>query len=72
MQDNGNTIAIQTVEEGEQLQSAVAGYVVLGFEFALVLILLGIAIYFFSSKRKKSVESPKYRMMEDDDDDESK
>ena len=72
MQDNGNTIAIQTVEEGEQLQSAAAGYVVLGFEFALVLILLGIAIYYFSSKRKKSVESPKYRMMEDDDDDESK
>lgn len=72
MQDNGNTIAIQTVEEGEQLQSASAGYIVFGFEVALVVILLAIAIYFFSSKRKKSVESPKYRMMEDDDDDEGK
>lgn len=67
MQDNENTIAIQTVEESEQLQSSVAGYIVFGFEVALVLILLGIAIYFFSSKRKTSVESPKYRMMDDDD-----
>ena len=68
MQDNGNTIAINSVEESEQLQSAVAGYIVYVFEVLLVLILLGIAIYLFSSKRKKSVESPKYRMMEDDDD----
>ncbi len=67
MQDNENTIAIQTVEESEQLQSSAAGYIVFGFEVALVLILLGIAIYFFSSKRKTSVESPKYRMMDDDD-----
>lgn len=72
MQDNGNTIAVTTVEESEQLQSAVAGYIVYGFEILLVLILIGIAIYLFSSKRQKSVESPKYRMMEDDDDDESK
>ena len=28
MQDNGNTIAVTTVEESEQLQSAVAGYIV--------------------------------------------
>ena len=69
MQDNGNTIAMKTVEEREQLQSAAAGYIVYGFEVLLVLILLGIAIYLFSSKRQKSVESPKYRMMEDDDDD---
>lgn len=68
MQNNGNTIAVTTVEESEQLQSAAAGYIVYGFEVLLVLILLGIAIYLFSSKRHKSVESPKYRMMEDDDD----
>ena len=53
MQDNGNTIAVTTVEESEQLQSAAAGYIVYGFEVLLVLILLGIAIYLFSSKRKK-------------------
>ncbi len=71
MQDNGSTIAVNSVEESEQLQSAIAGYIVYGFE--IVLILVGIAIYLFSSKRQKSVESPKYRMMEDDDDnDESK
>lgn len=68
MQDNGNTIAINSVEESGQLQSAAAGYIVYGFEILLVLILLGIAIYLFSSKRHKSIESPKYRMMEDDDD----
>ncbi len=72
MQDNGSTIAVNSVEESEQLQSAIAGYIVYGFEILLV-ILVGIAIYLFSSKRQKSVESPKYRMMEDDDDnDESK
>ena len=53
MQDNGNTIAVNSVEESEQLQSAVAGYIVYGFEVLLVLILLGIAIYLFSSKRHK-------------------
>ena len=73
MQDNGSTIAVNSVEESEQLQSAIAGYIVYGFEILLVLILVGIAIYLFSSKRQKSVESPKSRMMEDDDDnDESK
>lgn len=73
MQDNGSTIAVNSVEESEQLQSAIAGYIVYGFEILLVLILVGIAIYLFSSKRQKSVEYPKYRMMEDDDDnDESK
>ena len=73
MQDNGSTIAVNSVEESEQLQSAIAGYIVYGFEILLVLILVGIAIYLFSSKRQKSVEFPKYRMMEDDDDnDESK
>ena len=73
MQDNGSTIAVNSVEESEQLQSAIAGYIVYGFEILLVIILVGIAIYLFSSKRQKSVESPKYRMMEDDDDnDESK
>ena len=73
MQDNGSTIAVNSVEESEQLQSAIAGYIVYGFEILLVLILVGIAINLFSSKRQKSVESPKYRMMEDDDDnDESK
>lgn len=68
MQDNGNTIAVNSVEESQQLQSAAAGYIVYGFEVLLVLILIGIAVYLFSSKRKKSIESPKYRMMEDDDD----
>lgn len=73
MQNNGNTIATEIVaQESEQLQSAAAGYIVLGFEFLLVLILIGLAIYFFSSKRKTSVESPKYTMMEDDDDDDGK
>ncbi len=72
MQDNGSTIAAQVAQEGGQMQSAVAGYIVLGFEILLVLILVGIAIYFFSSKRKDRVESPKYAMMEDDDDDERK
>lgn len=67
MQDNGNTITLQTIEENGQLQSETAGYIVFGFEVALVIILLGIAIYLFSSKRKTSVESPKYRMLEDDD-----
>ena len=68
MQDNGYTIAVTTVGERAQLQAAAAGYIVYGFEVLLVLILLGIAIYLFSSKRHKTVESPKYRMMEDDDD----
>ncbi len=68
MKDNGSTIATtQITPENEQIQSN-AGYIVLGFEFLLVVILVGIAIYFFSSKRKDKVESPKYTMMEDDDD----
>ncbi len=67
MQKNGNTIATQVAQDGEQMQSTAAGYIVLGFEFLLVVILIGIAIYLFSSKRKTKVESPKYAMMEDDD-----
>ncbi len=72
MQNNESTVVIQAIEEGEQLQSAVAGYIVLGFEFALVVILIGITIYFFSAKRKTTVESPKFSMMEDEDDDNQK
>ena len=52
MQDNGNTIAIETVEEGEQLQSAAAGYVVLGFEFALVLYFWELQYTSFLQKEK--------------------
>ena len=54
MQDNGSTIAVNSVEESEQLQSAIAGYIVYGFEILLVLILVGIAIYLFSSKKQKN------------------
>ncbi len=70
MQNNENTITIKPIEEDGQLQSPLAGYVVLGFEIALLLILCGIMVYFFSSKRKQKVESPKYAMMEDDEDNE--
>ncbi len=38
----------------------------LGFTTLLTVVLIGIMIYFFRSKRKDSVESPKYRMMEDE------
>lgn len=68
MQNNGNTIA-EVVEKTEPIhETPVSGYIMSGFQFALVIILIGIAIYFFSSKRKNKVESPKYTMMEDDED----
>jgi len=38
-----------------------------GFTALLALVLAGVMFYFFRSKRKDRVESPKYRMLEDDD-----
>jgi cbb3-type cytochrome oxidase subunit 3 len=38
-----------------------------GFTALLTVVLIGIMVYFFRSKRKDTVESPKYRMLEDDD-----
>ncbi|MCK9420452.1 MAG: cbb3-type cytochrome c oxidase subunit 3 [Nitrospirae bacterium] len=37
-----------------------------GFTMLLVVVLLGIMVYFFRSKRKDRVESPKYRMLDDE------
>jgi len=37
-----------------------------GFTALLALILAGIMVYYFRSRRKEKVESPKYRMMEED------
>jgi cbb3-type cytochrome oxidase subunit 3 len=37
-----------------------------GFTALLVVVLAGIMVYYFRSKRKERVESPKYRMMEED------
>lgn len=37
-----------------------------GFTALLTGVLFGIMIYFFRSKRKDRVESPKYRMMDED------
>jgi cbb3-type cytochrome oxidase subunit 3 len=37
-----------------------------GFTALLVVVLAGIMVYYFRSRRKEKVESPKYRMMEED------
>jgi cbb3-type cytochrome oxidase subunit 3 len=37
-----------------------------GFTMLLALVLAGIMVYFFRSKRKDRVESPKYRMLDED------
>ncbi len=37
-----------------------------GFTVLLALVLAGIMVYFFRSKRKERVESPKYRMLDED------
>jgi len=37
------------------------------FGLSLVLTLLGIIIFYYSKKRHKGVEEPKYRMLEDDE-----
>ena len=37
-----------------------------GFTLLLTGVLIGIMIYFFRSKRKDKVESPKYRMLDDE------
>jgi cbb3-type cytochrome oxidase subunit 3 len=41
-------------------------WIYFGFTALLSIILIGIMIYFFRSKRKDRVESPKYKMMDDD------
>lgn len=38
----------------------------LGFTMILTVVLIGIMVYYFRSKRKDRVESPKYKMMEDE------
>ena len=47
MQDNGSTIAVNSVEESEQLQSAIAGYIVYGFEILLV------STYFIQTEKNR-------------------
>ena len=37
------------------------------FGISLVVIFIGIIVFYYSSKRKRKVEEPKYRMLEDDD-----
>jgi hypothetical protein len=37
-----------------------------GFTALLVAVLAVIMVYYFRSRRKEKVESPKYRMMDDD------
>ncbi|MEK6743692.1 MAG: cbb3-type cytochrome c oxidase subunit 3 [Nitrospirota bacterium] len=37
-----------------------------GFTAILALVLAAVMVYFFRSKRKDRVESPKYRMLDDD------
>lgn len=46
-----------------------SGYLYFAFTALMALIMVGLVIYFFSSKRKEGVEAPKYAMMEDDDED---
>ena len=37
-----------------------------GFSAVLVVVLMGITVYYFRDKRKKTVEEPKYRMLDED------
>ncbi len=37
-----------------------------GFTALLAVVLAGITVYYFRSRRKEKVESPKYRMMDED------
>jgi len=37
-----------------------------GFTTVLVVVLMGITVYYFRDKRKKTVEEPKYRMLDED------
>jgi cbb3-type cytochrome oxidase subunit 3 len=45
---------------------ALKQWLYLGFTALLALVLAGIMAYYFRSRRKEKVESPKYRMMDDD------
>lgn len=66
MNDNGT---IQEHQEVPATNVSIAPYVQLGFGFLLVVFMIGIIIYYFSSSRKKAVEAPKYDMLRDDDED---
>lgn len=55
------------VSEWDQKVDSVMGTLQVAFGFTLVLIMLGIIVYYFTNKRKDIVESPKYSMMDDDD-----
>ena len=45
---------------------ALKAWIYFGFTAVLALVLAGVMVYFFRSKRKDRVESPKYRMLDDD------
>lgn len=45
---------------------SIKAWLYFGFTALLALVLTGIMIYYFRSRRKERVESPKYRMMEED------
>ncbi|MEK6698636.1 MAG: cbb3-type cytochrome c oxidase subunit 3 [Nitrospirota bacterium] len=45
---------------------ALKQWLYLGFTALLAVVLAGIMVYYFRSRRKEKVESPKYRMMDDD------
>jgi cbb3-type cytochrome oxidase subunit 3 len=42
-------------------------WIYFGFTALLTVVLAGIMVYLFRSKRKEQVEAPKYRMLEDKD-----
>lgn len=73
--DNATAITTQTSQvqqEAASQSSDFLGYAQLGFGFILVIFMFVLIFYYFSSKRKDVVESPKYDMMKDEDDDEVK
>lgn len=66
MQEDGTAAEIQQSSSSDGgLELA---YMQLGFGFLLVVLMFGIIIYYFSAKRKNTIESPKYDMMKDDED----
>jgi cbb3-type cytochrome oxidase subunit 3 len=44
------------------------GLLYLAFGVLLCVVLLGIAVYYFSRKRKRTIEDAKYKMLLEDDD----
>lgn len=42
-------------------------WIYFGFTALLTVVLAGIMVYLFRSKRKEKVEAPKYRMLKDED-----